>query len=37
MSTRLPDLGLPHDDLVSGVLAFNLGIELGQLLAIAGM
>lgn len=37
LSTRLQDLGLPDDGLVPRVLAFNVGIEIGQLLAIACM
>ncbi len=35
LSTRLQDLGLPEDGLLHRVLFFNVGIELGQLLAIA--
>jgi len=34
LSTRLQDLGLPEDGLVWRVLAFNLGVELGQLSAL---
>lgn len=34
LSTRLQDLGLPEDGLLARVIAFNIGIELGQLLAI---
>jgi hypothetical protein len=35
LSTRLQDLGLPEDGLVGRVLLFNVGVELGQLLALA--
>jgi hydrogenase/urease accessory protein HupE len=34
LSTRLQDLGLPDDGLVWRVLAFNLGVEIGQLAAL---
>jgi hydrogenase/urease accessory protein HupE len=34
LSTRLQALGLPSDGVVSRVLAFNLGVELGQLVAV---
>lgn len=34
LSTRLQDLGLPEGGLLPRVLFFNVGIELGQLLAI---
>jgi hydrogenase/urease accessory protein HupE len=34
LSTRLQDLGLPDDGLVWRVLAFNLGVEIGQLSAL---
>lgn len=37
LSTRLQDLGLPAEGLLGRVLAFNVGIEIGQLLAIALM
>lgn len=37
LSTRLQNLGLPTNGLVWRVLAFNLGVELGQLLAITLM
>jgi hypothetical protein len=37
LSTRLQDLGLPEDGLLARVIAFNVGIEVGQLLAIAAM
>lgn len=35
LSTRLQALGLAQDGMISRVLAFNLGVELGQLLAVA--
>jgi hypothetical protein len=35
LSTRLQDLGLPDDGLVARVIAFNVGVEIGQLMAIA--
>lgn len=34
LSTRLQDLGIPDDDLLWRVLAFNLGVEIGQLWAL---
>lgn len=34
LSTRLQDLGLPDNGLVWRVLAFNLGVEIGQLIAL---
>jgi hydrogenase/urease accessory protein HupE len=37
LSTRLQDLGLPGDGLIPRVLAFNVGVELGQLLAVVAM
>ena len=37
LSTRLQDLGLPEDGLLPRVIFFNLGVEIGQLLAIAVM
>jgi len=37
LSTRLQDLGLPDDGLVIRVVLFNVGVELGQLLALAVM
>lgn len=37
LSTRLQDLGLPEDGLLPRVIAFNVGVELGQLAAIVGM
>ncbi len=35
LSTRLQDLGLPEDGLLWRVIAFNVGVEVGQLCAIA--
>jgi hydrogenase/urease accessory protein HupE len=35
LSTRLQDLGLPEDGVVGRVLLFNVGVELGQLAALA--
>ena len=37
LSTRLQELGLPDDGLVARVIAFNVGLEIGQLAAIAAM
>lgn len=37
LSTRFQDLGLPDDGRIPRLVAFNVGIELGQLLAIAGV
>ncbi|WP_020389688.1 HupE/UreJ family protein [Kribbella catacumbae] len=37
LSTRLQDLGLPEEGLLARVIAFNIGIEIGQLLGIAVM
>ncbi|MCG5436436.1 HupE/UreJ family protein [Micromonospora foliorum] len=37
LSTRLQDLGLPEDGLLVRVIAFNVGIEIGQLLGIVAM
>jgi hydrogenase/urease accessory protein HupE len=37
LSTRLQDLGLPHDGLIWRVVAFNVGVEIGQLTAILAM
>lgn len=33
----LADIGLPQGEVVTALLAFNLGVEVGQLLVIAGM
>lgn len=35
LSTRLQDLGLPEDGVVVRVLLFNVGVEVGQLAALA--
>ena len=37
LSTRLQDLGLPDDGLVWRVIAFNVGVEIGQLLALSAV
>lgn len=37
LSTRLQDLGLPEDGLLGRVVAFNVGVEIGQLAGIAAM
>ena len=37
LSTRLQELGLGHDGLVLRILAFNLGVELGQVAALTVM
>jgi hydrogenase/urease accessory protein HupE len=37
LSTRLQDLGLPEDGLLARVIAFNVGVEIGQLLGIVAM
>src|SRR5829696_2686303 len=37
LSTRLQDLGLPDGGLVVRIVLFNIGVELGQLLALAVM
>ncbi|MEO3779488.1 HupE/UreJ family protein [Micromonospora sp. B11E3] len=37
LSTRLQELGLPSDGLIPRVLAFNIGVEIGQLVAVVGM
>lgn len=37
LSTRLQDLGLPDDGIVVRVVLFNVGVEVGQLLALAVM
>jgi hypothetical protein len=37
LSTRLQDAALPDDGLVARVVAFNVGVELGQAAAIAAM
>jgi len=35
LSTRVRDLGLAEDGLLTNLLAFNVGVELGQLVALA--
>jgi hydrogenase/urease accessory protein HupE len=37
LSTRLQDLGLPEDGVLVRVIAFNVGVEIGQLSAIAAL
>lgn len=37
LSTRLQDLGLPSDGMIPRVLAFNIGVEIGQLIAVVAM
>ena len=37
LSTRLQQLPLGHDGLVLRILSFNLGVELGQIVALSGM
>jgi hypothetical protein len=37
LSTRLQDLGLPQEGMLLRVIAFNVGVEIGQLSAIALM
>lgn len=37
LSTRLQQLPLGHDGLVLRILSFNLGVELGQVVALSGM
>ncbi|MCO1598221.1 HupE/UreJ family protein [Micromonospora sp. RHAY321] len=37
LATRLQDVGLPSDGLIPRVLAFNLGVEIGQLIAVVAM
>lgn len=37
LSTRLQDLGIPDAGLLGKTVAFNVGLELGQLLAVAVM
>jgi hydrogenase/urease accessory protein HupE len=34
LATRLLDLGLPDDGITAKVLAFNIGLEIGQLIAV---
>lgn len=37
LATKLQDFALSEDGLVPNMLAFNLGIEIGQMLALAGI
>jgi hydrogenase/urease accessory protein HupE len=37
LSTRLQQLPLGHDGLVLRILSFNVGVEIGQILALSGM
>lgn len=37
LATKLQDFSLSEDGLVPNMLAFNIGVELGQLLALAGI
>lgn len=37
LATRLQDIGLPDDGLTPRLLAFNAGVELGQIAALIGM
>ncbi len=37
LATKLQDFELDRDGLVANILAFNLGVEIGQLLALAGI
>jgi len=37
LSTRLQDIGLADDGMIPRVLAFNIGVEIGQLTAVLGM
>jgi len=37
LATKLQDFSLSPDGLVPNMLAFNVGVELGQLLALAGI
>lgn len=37
LATKLQDFTLSEDGLVANILAFNLGVEMGQLLALAGI
>ncbi|MBQ1038121.1 HupE/UreJ family protein [Micromonospora sp. C81] len=37
LSTRLQEVGLPADGVIPRVLAFNLGVEIGQLIAVVAM
>jgi len=37
LSTRLQEVGLPAEGMIPRVLAFNVGVEIGQLLAVVAM
>jgi len=37
LATKLQDLGLAEDGLLANLISFNLGVELGQLVALVGM
>lgn len=37
LATKLQELALPQEGLVTNILAFNLGVETGQLLALTGI
>ena len=37
LATKLQDFALSKDGLVPNMLAFNVGVEVGQLLALAGI
>ncbi|WP_286241053.1 HupE/UreJ family protein [Neptuniibacter halophilus] len=37
LATKLQDFTLSEDGLVANILAFNVGVEIGQLLALAGI
>ena len=37
LATKLQELSLPSEGLVANLLAFNLGVEMGQVLALAGV
>ena len=37
LATKLQDLGLAQDGLLANLVSFNLGVELGQLVALAGI
>lgn len=37
LATKLQDLGLAQDGLLANLISFNLGVELGQLIALVGI
>ena len=37
LSARLQAIGLPSDGMIPRILAFNIGVEIGQLIALLGM